>query len=115
MIKITDRGLQLLNLPSLPEDESPLNLLELMEKQYATFREHNLDMIFTLPKVKSEKDKTINLYPLYQHTGIANWIDAMAMRYNVRSNDVICAMWAIAKDSVWAKLEQDAKEKKGRK
>ena len=42
-------------------------------------------------------------------------ITAMAERFGVRKEDVIFAVWAIAKDSVWAKLEQDLKEKKRRK
>lgn len=39
-------------------------------------------------------------------------ITAMANRFRVREEDVIFAGWTIAKDSVWAKLEQDVKERK---
>ena len=42
-------------------------------------------------------------------------ITAMAERFGVTKEDVISAVWAISKDSVWAKLEQDLKEKKRRK
>lgn len=42
-------------------------------------------------------------------------IVVMAERLGVRKEDVISAVWAISKDSVWAKLEQDLKEKKRRK
>ena len=34
MAKITPDGLQLLNLPDLPEDETPSNLLEVMERHW---------------------------------------------------------------------------------
>ena len=98
MAKITTRGLQLLNLPKLPEDETTgeeITELTLIEQKMA--------------------DKTINLYSLSQHTETANWIDAMVMRFNVSGNDVIRVMWVIAKDTVGAKLERDVKEKKKRK
>ena len=39
-------------------------------------------------------------------------ITAMAERFEIRKEDVLFAVWAISKDSVWAKLEQDLKEKK---
>ena len=42
-------------------------------------------------------------------------IVAMANRFGVRKEDVVFAVWAIAKDSVWAKLALDLKEKKGEK
>lgn len=95
MAKITEKGVQLLNLPNLPEDETTgeeITELTLIEQKMA--------------------DKTINLYSLSQHTETANWIDAMAMRFNVSGNDVIRAVWAIAKDTVGAKLERDVKAKK---
>ena len=98
LVKITPRGLQLLNLPNLPEDE--------------TTGEEITELTLIGQKMA---DKTINLYSLSQHTETANWIDAMAMRFNVSGNDVIRAMWAIAKDTVGAKLERDVKEKKKRK
>ncbi len=42
-------------------------------------------------------------------------IKAMAKRFRVRKEDVIFAVWVIAKDSVWAKLAFDVKEKKRQK
>lgn len=93
MAKITPRGLQLLNSPDLPEEESPSNLLELMERHYGG-------------KIGVEL-KT--LYTPTQHAETTDWITDMAIRYGVKANDIICAMWFIAKDMVWAKLEQDVK------
>ena len=58
------------------------------------------------------KDKTIDLYTPDQHAETTEWITDMAIRFNVRGNDVIRAMWTIAKGTVWAKLALDAKEKK---
>ena len=99
MVWITPRGLQLLNLPNLPENEPPSNLLGLMEKHYGG---------------KNSAD----LKPLYtptQHTETADWITDMAIRYGVKANDVIRALWLDGKTTVWAKLEQDKKEKGRRK
>ena len=42
-------------------------------------------------------------------------IKAMAERFEIRKEDVIFAVGAISKDSVWAKLEEDLKEKKRQK
>ena len=56
--------------------------------------------------------ETIDLYTPDQHAGITEGITDMAIRFNVRGNDVILALWSIAKDSVWAMLERDVKEKK---
>ena len=98
MVWITSRGLQLLNLPSLPGDETTgeeITELTLIEQKMA--------------------DKTINLYSLSQHTETADCITDMSIRYGVKANDVIRAMWTIAKDTVGAKLERDVKEKKKRK
>ena len=58
------------------------------------------------------KQETLDLYTPDQHAETTEGITAMAIRFNVRGNDVIHALWSIAKDSVWAKLEQDVKEKK---
>ena len=94
-VQITPRGLQLLNLPNLPEDETTgdeITELTLIEQKIA--------------------DKTINLYSLSQLTETANWIDNMAMRFNVRPEDVTRALWLDGKTTVWAKLEQSTKEKK---
>ena len=39
-------------------------------------------------------------------------IVAMAERFGIRKEDVIHAVWAGGKDTVWAKLTMDLKEKK---
>ena len=120
MAKITPSGVQLLNLPSLPEDESVKSGIGEAESIAGMIEEINEESNKRRWKSKAEKDyeawadtlrdkKTINLYPLYQHTETANWITDMAIRIDVRPNDVIRAMWFIAKDSVGAKLEQDVK------
>ena len=54
----------------------------------------------------------IDFYTPDQHAETTDEITAMAIRFNVRGNDVIHALWTIAKDSVWAKLALDAKDKK---
>ena len=98
MAKITEKGVQLLNLPNLPEDETTgeeITELTLIEQKMA--------------------DNTINLYTDKQHNETTGWIAGMAMRFNTRPEDVIRAMWVIAKDTVGAKLERDVKEKKKRK
>ena len=59
------------------------------------------------------KDKEIiDLYSIDQHVETTEKITDMAIRFNIRGNDVIHALWTIAKDSVWAKLTLDLKEKK---
>ena len=59
------------------------------------------------------KDKEISdLYTPDQHAETTEGITAMAIRFNIRGNDVIHALWAIAKDTVWAKLALDIKELK---
>ena len=96
LVKITEKGLHLLDLPNLPEDETPpQNLLELMEKHY--HRKIDVDL------------KT--LYTTTQHAETADWITDMAIRYGVKANDVIRAMWLCARSEVWAKLERDLKAK----
>lgn len=98
MAKITERGLHLLNLPNLPEGE--------------TTGEEITELMLIDQKMG---DKTINLYSLSQLTETANWIDNMAMRFNVRPEDVTRALWLDGKTTVWAKLEQDMREKKRQK
>lgn len=93
LVKITPRGLQLLNLPDLPEDELPSNLSELMEKHYGGKLGANLKTLYTPD----------------QHAETADWITDMAIRYGVKANGVIRALWLCAKDTVWAKLKQDVK------
>ena len=39
-------------------------------------------------------------------------ITSMANRFKVRKEDVVLAVWKMGKNLVWAKLEQDVKEKK---
>ena len=56
--------------------------------------------------------ETSDLYTPDQHAETTEGITAMAIRFNVRGNDVIHALWLGSKDTVWAKLEQDVKEKK---
>jgi hypothetical protein len=56
--------------------------------------------------------ETLDLYTPDQHAETTEEITAMAIRFNVRGNDVIHALWLGSKDTVWAKLEQDVKEKK---
>lgn len=58
------------------------------------------------------KQETVYLYTDDQHAETAEWISKMAIRFHVMEYDVICALWSIAKDSVWAKLTLDVKEKK---
>lgn len=55
------------------------------------------------------KQETIDLYALEQHIETDAGINAMAIRFHIKHKDVICALWSIAKDSVWAKLTQDRK------
>ena len=121
MAKITEKGVQLLNLPSLPEGESVKSEIGEVESIAGMVEQINEESNKRRWKSKAEKDydawadtlrdkKMINIYSLSQHTETANWIDAMAMRFNVSGNDVIRAMWAIAKDTVGAKLERDVKE-----
>ena len=56
--------------------------------------------------------EAIDLYSRDQHAETTEGITAMAIRFNIRGNDVIHALWANAKDSVWAKLTLDMKERK---
>ena len=58
------------------------------------------------------KREIINLYTDDRHAETAEQITKMAIRFHVTEYDVIHAMVSIAKDTVWAKLEQDVKEKK---
>ena len=43
---------------------------------------------------------------------VGDEIMAMANRFGVRKEDVIRAVWKIAKDMVWAQLERDLRYKK---
>ena len=109
-IKITERGLQLLNLPDLPEDELPSDQLEVLERHWGDEVDRALDQEADL----NLGDKTIDLYT--QQAESIKGIATMATRFNTRNSDVICALWAIAKDTVGAKLERDVEDlKKGQK
>ena len=111
MAKITQSGLQLLDLPSLPGGESSSNQLEMLKIDE---KEHGHDTyLFTKTKAEGRagKDKTIDLYTSDQQVESIKGIAGMATRFGIRNSDVIHATWAIAKDSVWAKLEQDVKER----
>jgi len=59
MIKITERGLQLLNLPSLPEDELPSNQLEILERHWGDEMEKALDREADLNLRQKEFSETI--------------------------------------------------------
>lgn len=91
MAKITRKGLQLLNLPDLPEDESPSDQLEVMERHWADEMEKELDR---------EADLNLGL---------------KSIRFDIRkirSNDAIRIARSIAKDNVLAKLVRAIKEKR---
>ena len=91
MAKITPRGLQLLNLPGLPEDESSSNLLEVMERHWADEMEQELD-----------READLNL-------------GQKTIRFDIRKirkSDVIRTKRSIVKDNVLAKLVQAIKEKR---
>ena len=105
VVGITKKGLRLLNLPSLPEEESSSNWLELLERHWSDEMDKALDQEADL----NLWEKTIDLYPLNQHNETVNRISKMATRFNTTPEDVMCALWAIAKDTVGAKLEQDVK------
>jgi hypothetical protein len=62
-----------------------------------------------MPKTKQE---IITLYTDDQHAETADQITKMAIRFHVTEYNVIHALWLGSKDTVWAKLEQDVKEKK---
>ena len=103
LVKITPKGLQLLSLPNI-EGELPSDQLETLEKLWG----NEMDL--------SLEDKTIEpLYTSKQHTETTNWLIGMATRFDVSRKDVICALWLCAKDAVWARLERDVKENRGRK
>jgi len=111
LVKITPKGLQLLNFPKI-EDELPSDQLEALEKLWGNETDRALDNEMDL----SLEDKTIEpIYTPKQHTETANWLIGMATRFDVSRKDVICALWLCAKDAVWARLERDVKENRGRK
>lgn len=56
--------------------------------------------------------KVVELYEEEKQNEADNEIAAMAKRFKVRREDVVFAVWKMGKDSVWAKLEQDVKERK---
>ena len=103
MVWIAPRGLQLLNLPNLPEERVPSNQRERFERQWAAL-------------TNDEKNEDVKaLYTPTQHAETTEGITDMAIRFNARGNDVISALWLGGKSEVWAKLEQDIKEKGRRK
>ena len=105
MAKITPRGLQLLNLPSLPERGLSSDQLEVLEKHWGDEMDRELDREADL----NLGQEPIDLYTSDQQVESVKGIAGMATRFGIRNSDVIHATWAIAKDSVWAKLEQDVK------
>jgi hypothetical protein len=54
----------------------------------------------------------VELYEEEKLNVVDDEIAAMAKRFNVRKEDVVFAVWKMGKDSVWAKLTLDLKEKK---
>lgn len=107
-VNITARGLQLLDLPNLPDDELPSDQLEVLEKHWGDEMDRELDREADL----NFGQEPIDLYTPNQHVESIKGITSMATRFDTRNSDVIHALWAIAKDTVWAKLERDVKGKK---
>ena len=58
------------------------------------------------------QERTIDLYSTAQHAETTEGITAMAIRFDIRGNDVIHALWLGSRDTVWAKLALDLKDRK---
>ena len=56
--------------------------------------------------------ETIDLYSIPQHAETAEQITKMAIRFGIRGKDVIHALWLGSRDTVWAKLALDLKDRK---
>ena len=55
--------------------------------------------------------KVVELYEKEKLKVADNEIAAMAKRFNIRKDDVVFAVWKMGRDSVWAQLTLDLKEK----